>query len=169
MTIHLYGGLTRKVNPGDVIHVGGIFLPTPYTGFRAMRAGLLQDTYLEAQNIHQLKKQYSAMELTPEIEANIINAFALIVAAAPVKGGLFRRMREGNHRGGQFSPSLFDIVATGVYCNIDTLNVENVYKGYRSLINSPQLEEVAGAGSNTKKKFEGRVKLGKEIFDAGAF
>ncbi|KAG7563153.1 hypothetical protein FFLO_01461 [Filobasidium floriforme] len=71
MTIHLYGGLTRKVNPGDVIHVGGIFLPTPYTGFRAMRAGLLQDTYLEAQNIHQLKKQYSAMELTPEIEAAI--------------------------------------------------------------------------------------------------
>lgn len=71
MTIHLYGGLTRKVNPGDVIHVGGIFLPTPYTGFRAMRAGLLQDTYLEAQNIHQLKKQYSAMELTPEFEAAI--------------------------------------------------------------------------------------------------
>jgi DNA replication licensing factor MCM7 len=71
MTIHLYGTLTRKVNPGDVVHVGGIFLPTPYTGFRAMRAGLLQDTFLEAMHIHQLKKQYSAMECTPEITAAI--------------------------------------------------------------------------------------------------
>lgn len=71
MTIHLYGGLTRKVNPGDVINVAGIFLPTPYTGFRAMRAGLLQDTYMEAQYVHQMKKQYHNMELTPEIEMAI--------------------------------------------------------------------------------------------------
>lgn len=71
MTIHLYGTLTRKVNPGDVVHIGGIFLPTPYTGFRAMRAGLLQDTFLEAMHVHQLKKQYSAMECTPEITAAI--------------------------------------------------------------------------------------------------
>ncbi|KAK4687318.1 DNA replication licensing factor MCM7, partial [Tremellales sp. Uapishka_1] len=71
MTIHLYGTLTRSVNPGDVIHVGGIFLPTPYTGFKAIRAGLLQDTFLEAMHIHQLKKQYHAMELSPEIEQAI--------------------------------------------------------------------------------------------------
>ncbi|KAJ9117448.1 Mcm2-7 hexameric complex component [Naganishia vaughanmartiniae] len=71
MTIHLYGGLTRTVNPGDVINVAGIFLPTPYTGFRAMRAGLLQDTYMEAQYVHQMKKQYHNMELTPEIEMAI--------------------------------------------------------------------------------------------------
>lgn len=67
MTIHLYGTLTRRVNPGDVVNISGIFLPTPYTGFRAIRAGLLQDTYLEAMHVHQLKKQYNAMELTPEI------------------------------------------------------------------------------------------------------
>ncbi|WWC72895.1 uncharacterized protein I206_106859 [Kwoniella pini CBS 10737] len=71
MTIHLYGSLTRSVNPGDVIHVGGIFLPTPYTGFRAIRAGLLQDTFLEAMNVHQLKKQYHNMELTPELQLQI--------------------------------------------------------------------------------------------------
>jgi DNA replication licensing factor MCM7 len=71
MTIHLYGGLTRTVNPGDVVNVAGIFLPTPYTGFRAMRAGLLQDTYMEAQYVHQMKKQYHNMELTPEIEMAI--------------------------------------------------------------------------------------------------
>ncbi|EIW66034.1 hypothetical protein TREMEDRAFT_35470, partial [Tremella mesenterica DSM 1558] len=71
MTIHLYGTLTRSVNPGDVVNISGIFLPTPYTGFRAIRAGLLQDTFLEATHVHQLKKQYHAMELTPEIEQAI--------------------------------------------------------------------------------------------------
>lgn len=71
MTVHMYGALTRSVNPGDVVNISGIFLPTPYTGFRAMRAGLLQDTFLEAMHVHQLKKQYSAMEITPEIEAAI--------------------------------------------------------------------------------------------------
>jgi hypothetical protein len=30
----------------------------PYTGFKAIRAGLLQDTFLEAMHVHQLKKQY---------------------------------------------------------------------------------------------------------------
>ncbi|KAJ1018564.1 hypothetical protein NDA16_004846 [Ustilago loliicola] len=71
MTIHVYGPLTRAMNPGDVVHVGGIFLPMPYSGFKAIRAGLLTDTYLDAQHIHQLKKQYTAMQRTPEIAAAI--------------------------------------------------------------------------------------------------
>jgi DNA replication licensing factor MCM7 len=58
LTIHCHGGLTRQINPGDVVDVAGIFLPTPYTGFRAIRAGLLTDTYLEAQHITQHKKAY---------------------------------------------------------------------------------------------------------------
>ncbi|KAI9843197.1 MAG: Mcm2-7 hexameric complex component [Sclerophora amabilis] len=58
LTIHCYGNLTRQINPGDVVDVGGIFLPTPYTGFKAIRAGLLTDTYLEAQHVRQHKKAY---------------------------------------------------------------------------------------------------------------
>src|SRR5277367_663813 len=58
LTIHCNGNLTRQINPGDVVDVAGIFLPTPYTGFRAIRAGLLTDTYLEAQHITQHKKAY---------------------------------------------------------------------------------------------------------------
>ncbi len=27
MTIHVNGNLTRLMNPGDIIHLGGIFLP----------------------------------------------------------------------------------------------------------------------------------------------
>lgn len=71
MSVHLYGRLTRQLSPGDVVQIGGIFLPLPYTGFRGIRAGLLTDTYLEAQYIRQLKKSYEAMELTPEMEAEL--------------------------------------------------------------------------------------------------
>lgn len=71
MTVHLYGGMTRSMSPGDVVHIGGIFIPTPYSAFRAMKAGLLTDTYLEAQHIKQLKKQYTNMALTPEIQEQI--------------------------------------------------------------------------------------------------
>jgi len=42
-------------------------LPTPYTGFRAIRAGLLADTYLEAMWIEQLKKKYSDFSLTQDV------------------------------------------------------------------------------------------------------
>lgn len=71
MTIHVNGNLTRTMNPGDIVHLAGIFLPIPYTGFQAVRAGLLTDTYLEAHHIHQLKKQYSEMEVTAEMRAAI--------------------------------------------------------------------------------------------------
>ncbi|PFH54266.1 hypothetical protein AMATHDRAFT_72770 [Amanita thiersii Skay4041] len=71
MTVHVNGALTRTLNPGDVVHIAGIFLPVPYTGYQAIRAGLLTDTYLELHYVHQLKKQYSEMELTPEVDAII--------------------------------------------------------------------------------------------------
>ncbi|KAJ5569769.1 DNA replication licensing factor MCM7 [Penicillium hispanicum] len=61
LTVHCHGALTRQLNPGDVVDIAGIFLPTPYTGFRAIRAGLLTDTYLEAQHITQHKKSYNEM------------------------------------------------------------------------------------------------------------
>ncbi|KAF2743966.1 MCM-domain-containing protein [Sporormia fimetaria CBS 119925] len=63
LTIHCHGALVRQINPGDVIDVAGIFLPTPYTGFKAIRAGLLTDTYLEAQHVTQHKKAYDDIVL----------------------------------------------------------------------------------------------------------
>ena len=38
LTLHLYGELVRSCSAGDVVTVAGIFLPVPYTGFKAMRA-----------------------------------------------------------------------------------------------------------------------------------
>ncbi|KAF1965020.1 minichromosome maintenance protein 7 [Bimuria novae-zelandiae CBS 107.79] len=63
MTIHCHGDLVRQISPGDVIDCAGIFLPTPYTGFKAIRAGLLTDTYLEAQYVMQHKKAYDDIVL----------------------------------------------------------------------------------------------------------
>lgn len=63
LTVHCNGTLTRQLNPGDVVDIAGIFLPTPYTGFKAIRAGLLTDTYLEAQYITKHKKAYDDMPM----------------------------------------------------------------------------------------------------------
>lgn len=73
MTIHLSGPLTRSVNPGDVCDISGIFLPTPYSGFKAIKAGLLTDTFLQAQHVRQLRKSYDALEgeMTQEISDQV--------------------------------------------------------------------------------------------------
>ncbi|KAL3348249.1 hypothetical protein AABB24_021755, partial [Solanum stoloniferum] len=71
MTVHFRGELTRKVSPGDVVELSGIFLPMPYTGFRAMRAGLIADTYLEAMSVSHFKKKYEDYELRGDEEEQI--------------------------------------------------------------------------------------------------
>ncbi|KAK6199443.1 DNA replication licensing factor MCM7 [Scheffersomyces amazonensis] len=71
LTIHVNGDLVREMKPGDTVDVSGIFMPSPYTGFRALKAGLLTETYLEAQYIYQHKKQYDLNNISSEFE-NII-------------------------------------------------------------------------------------------------
>ncbi|XP_072996283.1 DNA replication licensing factor MCM7 isoform X1 [Typha latifolia] len=71
LTVHLRGELTRKVAPGDVVELSGIFLPIPYFGFRAMRAGLVADTYLEAMSITHFKKKYEEYELKGDEQEQI--------------------------------------------------------------------------------------------------
>ncbi|KAK4205218.1 putative DNA replication licensing factor [Triangularia verruculosa] len=68
LTVHCFGTLVRQVKPGDTVDISGIFLPTPYTGFQAMRAGLLTDTYLEAHDVVQHKKAYEDMQIDPLME-----------------------------------------------------------------------------------------------------
>lgn len=55
MTVNLYGELCRTINPGDHVIIDGIYMPRPYSGFKAIKAGLLTDTYLMAHSIEQLK------------------------------------------------------------------------------------------------------------------
>lgn len=68
LTVLCYGSAVRRINPGDVVDIAGVFLPTPYTGFRAMRAGLLTDTYLEAHHVRQHKAAYEDM---PGVDARL--------------------------------------------------------------------------------------------------
>eukprot|EP00732_Lithocolla_globosa_P003231 Lithocolla_globosa_v1_NODE_2496_length_1980_cov_5.944935.p1 type:complete len:429 gc:universal NODE_2496_length_1980_cov_5.944935:272-1558(+) len=67
MTVHLLGPISRTASPGDVITVSGIFLPTPYTGYAAVRAGLVTDTFLEAHVVEKEKKQYNEHESSEKV------------------------------------------------------------------------------------------------------
>ncbi|TID30703.1 hypothetical protein CANINC_000619 [Pichia inconspicua] len=73
LTIHVKGTLVRSMNPGDMVDVSGIFLPQPFTGFQALKAGLLTETYLLAQYVKQHKRKYESLGLTDEIKEKIEN------------------------------------------------------------------------------------------------
>lgn len=86
LTIHVNGDLVRSMNPGDIVDVAGIFLPSPYTGFKALRAGLLTETYLEAQYVRQHKKQYESLDVTPEVREKIMALYH--------EGGIYNRLAQ---------------------------------------------------------------------------
>mmetsp|Transcript_4394 Transcript_4394/g.10636 ORF Transcript_4394/g.10636 Transcript_4394/m.10636 type:complete len:725 (+) Transcript_4394:93-2267(+) len=69
MSVQLVGELTRSAGPGEEVLVSGIFLPTPYTGYRAIKAGLTADTYLEATACRRAKQQYESLhaDVSPEV------------------------------------------------------------------------------------------------------
>lgn len=71
MTLHLSGPLVRTATPGDVISVSGIFVPTPYQGFRGIKAGLLTDAYLDCHHVSQLRKSYQSLEMTQAVTDEI--------------------------------------------------------------------------------------------------
>ncbi|KAF6001771.1 Mcm2-7 hexameric complex component [Cyanidiococcus yangmingshanensis] len=58
LTVLLQGELSNACAAGDHITVAGIFLPALISGFRALKQGLLSDTYLEATFIRQQKRDY---------------------------------------------------------------------------------------------------------------
>lgn len=79
MTVHLYEGMTRQINTGDQVILSGIFLPTPYTGFRAIRAGLLADTYLEGLHVQKMRESYDVLRQSGSelrIQSNLYSALA---------------------------------------------------------------------------------------------
>ncbi|KAF2071875.1 hypothetical protein CYY_006802 [Polysphondylium violaceum] len=66
--VFVRGELTRLATAGDIITLSGIFLPTPYTGQKAFKAGLLADTYLEALSIIPHKKTYDQLEVKEDMK-----------------------------------------------------------------------------------------------------
>lgn len=55
INVECYGTTTENCLPGDVVIIGGIFLPKPYYGIKKLKAGLLTDTYLLATHIQTTK------------------------------------------------------------------------------------------------------------------
>jgi len=39
INVHLRGDITRSMKAGDTVTLGGIFLPEPFTGWKALRWG----------------------------------------------------------------------------------------------------------------------------------
>ena len=71
ITIKAEGSTTRCCDPGDVVEISGVFLPTPYTGFNAIRAGLLSDTYIHAMKIERTKKSYADEDPSEDVLMDI--------------------------------------------------------------------------------------------------
>ncbi|CAL9731248.1 DNA replication licensing factor Mcm7p [Monosporozyma unispora] len=72
LTIHINGSLVRSLSPGDIVDVSGIYLPSPYTGFKALRAGLLTETYLESQYVRQHKKKFNNFQMSSDMEQRVM-------------------------------------------------------------------------------------------------
>lgn len=70
MTVFCRGEVTRLTQPGDHVSITGVFLPMLRTGFNALAAGLLSETYLEAHRIVKMNKteddELEAADLTEE-------------------------------------------------------------------------------------------------------
>jgi len=65
------GLLVGKCSPGDIVLVTGIHMPTPYSGFQGMRAGLIHDTYIECFEIFKEKKSYKEFSVSKEMHEHI--------------------------------------------------------------------------------------------------
>lgn len=76
ITVKLAGELTRLVTPGHIVTVSGIFLPIRYEGFRAIRAGLTAETYVEATSVVSHKKTYADEEISEDLLNEIEDAAA---------------------------------------------------------------------------------------------
>jgi DNA replication licensing factor MCM7 len=61
------GLMVGKCSPGDIVQVTGIHMPTPFTGFQGMRAGLIHDTYIEVFEVKREKKSYKEYSITEEM------------------------------------------------------------------------------------------------------
>jgi uncharacterized protein with ParB-like and HNH nuclease domain len=135
-------------------------------GVEEMLLRLLAFNYSEKRLKHQITEYlddfmaYAAegkFKLTEKKEQRIENTFNLIQKVSP-DGKAFRFPRSG------FSTNLFDVIATGVFHNLDELNASSLRVRLGTLMKSSKLRDLTGAGSNTRKKLEGRINLGKAWF-----
>lgn len=127
---------------------------------------LLAVYYSDKQLKHQVREflddfmEFAAegkFKLTDDVATRVIKSFEMIHAAIP-DGKAFKLGNQG------FSTNLFEVVGVGVYHNVDTLTEESLAAKFDALLAGPDLKPLIGSGSNTRKKMQGRVALGKHAF-----
>ncbi len=104
--------------------------------------------------------------LSEDKRAQVQRTFRLISSQLP-DGQAFRFWKDGEPWGA-VSTNLFDVVAFGVAKNIDYLESSSVPLKSRliGLHRSDRLKEVTGAGSNTRRKYLGRLEIGQQWFSS---
>lgn len=65
------GTNTGLCTPGDNVQVIGVHMPTPYSGFQGIRAGLVHDTYIETFKLIKEKKTHRDYFTTDEMKERI--------------------------------------------------------------------------------------------------
>lgn len=82
MPVLCRGELTRQATPGDIVTIDGVFLPQRLaeSGYKAMKAGLIATTFLEAQNVTVHKKSYD--ETASSTSTNMGSSSAALFTAA---------------------------------------------------------------------------------------
>lgn len=73
MSINLRSSNVRKCVAGDIVTVSGVFLPTQYSGFKQMRAGLTAATSFEGTHLERHKKSYCAIFPSNQMRQDIQN------------------------------------------------------------------------------------------------
>lgn len=105
------------------------------------------------------------VEVNAAMQERIVKTFEVIGKAFP-NGEAFRFYKDGKFKGA-FSSNLFDIIACGVYKNVQSIKNKppaQLRKLIRDLHAQPEALALTGAGSNTRAKMIGRVKFGKKWF-----
>jgi DNA replicative helicase MCM subunit Mcm2 (Cdc46/Mcm family) len=87
MSVLCRGELTRQATPGDIVTVDGVFLPQRLaeSGYKALKAGLIATTFLEAQNVMVHKRSYDDLSTSAlsNGEAALRQAAVMAIATGP--------------------------------------------------------------------------------------
>lgn len=54
LAVECYSSAAERCRPGDVVVIGGVFMPKPYYGIKKLKAGLLADIYLHATSVETI-------------------------------------------------------------------------------------------------------------------
>lgn len=133
--------------------LANIYSPTP-----------LQHSVIEFLDDFMEYASEGKFKLDDEIVKKLKQCFEYLAGIFP-EGQSFKFWRGGKPQG-SFSANLFDIVSYGVYKNLDQLsdNPDFTTKQIMSLHDGDVLKDYVGSGTNTRKKYLGRLELGEAWF-----